>query len=416
MRKALRLGTYGVRYRNPAQAEWIATSLQFAIVPPRNAVDIGCIEHDHAMFDIHGEQSTNNGRRIRKVENVTDRGRTLTTFGGWESWDQARPTLTGTLPADAVDMLERAYEFARKYHAGQTRPAGEPYVIHLREVLQILLTYAGITRPDVLAAGLLHDVVEDTPCSIGAVANAFGSDVATLVSWVTIDPALSREEYHERLRSAPADALSVKLSDRYSNVQRLHTNPRVRKQRSYYQETREHILPLAEQHQPFAGLFAEWADAYDYLEQRVATVPAADKLAAALHRGQTDKSGSPYVGHVRAVADLVRRNGGTEAQQIAALLHDSVEDTGCTTEQLAELGVPTESIAFVAALTKRPGEPQPDYLTRLADTPDAVPIKRADIAHNLDPERLARLDAGTRDRLTAKYQTALDTLNQLHSS
>lgn len=347
-----------------------------------------------------------------KVGIVTGTGRTFRTFNGWESWDEARPNL----PTDSVDLLNRAYEFARKYHSGQTRPAGEPYVVHLREVLQILLTYAGLTTPDVLVAALLHDVVEDTPCSIEAVADGFGSAPATLVSWVTKDPAHSRAEYLEHLQSAPAEALLVKLSDRYSNVQRLHTHPRVTKQQSYYRETRAHILPLATQHEPFDALFANWADVYDYLDAPVTTVEAADKLATALHRGQTDKSGSAYIGHVRAVAELVRQNDGTQVQQIAALLHDSVEDTNCTPEQLTDLGVPTEAIAFIDALTKRPDEPQRDYLTRLADTPDAVPIKRADIANNLAPERLARLDAGTRDRLAGKYRAALAVLDQGQSS
>ncbi len=343
---------------------------------------------------------------------MIDSGHTFRTFDGWESWDAARPEL----PADSLDALNRAYEFARKYHAGQTRPAGEPYVVHLREVLQILLTYAGITSSDVLVAGLLHDVVEDTPCSIEAVADNFGPAAATIVSWVTTDPAHSREEYLDRLASAPTDALLVKLADRYSNVQRLHTHPRVAKQRSYYRETQVHILPLASQRQPFAELFADWADAYDYLTAPITTAAAAGKLATALHRGQSDKSGSEYVKHVRAVAELVRNNGGTETQQIAALLHDSVEDTNCTTGQLAELGVPTEAIALVDGMTKRPGEPQRDYLTRLAGIPDAVPIKRADIAHNLAPERLARLDADTRDRLAGKYQAALAVLDQVQSS
>ncbi|MEU8223009.1 HD domain-containing protein [Kribbella sp. NPDC048915] len=204
------------------------------------------------------------------------------------------------------------------------------------------------------------------------------------------------------------------LAERYSIMQRLHTEPDVAKQRSYYAETVEHFVPLAAVDERLQEQFTTWADAYSYLQGPVDTVEAADKLAAAVHREQVDKSGDPYVLHVRGAAEIARRNGADEHQQIAALLHDSVEDTDCTLTQLTDLGVPSEVVELVDALTRRPDESHDTYLMRLIRTPRAIPVKRADIAHNSDPERRGRLDPATQERLRKKYDHALEVLDGLH--
>lgn len=157
-----------------------------------------------------------------------------------------------------------------------------------------------------------------------------------------------------------------------------------------------------------AEKFEAWREVYPYLAApAVDTVELADALAAAAHRGQRDKSGAEYIGHPRAVAAIVEREGGSPAQRMAALLHDVVEDTSATLPHLADLGVPDEVRELVNALTKRPGEPLPHYLERVRATPGAVLVKRADVAHNSSPARLAQLDEATRTRLAAKYAETL---------
>lgn len=138
-----------------------------------------------------------------------------------------------------------------------------------------------------------------------------------------------------------------------------------------------------------------------------------DGIAARFHLGQVDKSGRRYIDHPRAVADAVADAGGSIHQQMAALLHDVVEDTKATTEDLARLGVAEPVLVLVDAMTKRDDESYDDYLRRLVTVPDAVMIKRADIAHNSSPERMRRLPTGTRNRLTAKYQRASRLLDRL---
>ncbi|MBL7633273.1 HD domain-containing protein [Frankia nepalensis] len=130
----------------------------------------------------------------------------------------------------------------------------------------------GTTDIDVLRAAVLHDVVEDTECSLEDVRERFGDRVAGLVDWVTKptpSEGQTREEvraaYLTRLLGAPDDALLVKLADRLSNVQRLDTHPRPEKRRSYYQETVRAVVPLARSHPWFRQWYAAWSDAFSHL-------------------------------------------------------------------------------------------------------------------------------------------------------
>ena len=159
--------------------------------------------------------------------------------------------------------LDDAITFATRWHADQRRPAGEPYVEHLKEATAFLAYGAGVTDPALLHAAVLHDVVEDTDCTLAEVRTTFGDEVATLVDWVTKDD--DRTAYLERLRSAPVDALLVKLADRASNVQRLDTHPRPEKRRSYYAETVRVIVPLSATHPWFADWYTAWQQEFVHL-------------------------------------------------------------------------------------------------------------------------------------------------------
>src|SRR5262252_9403304 len=147
-------------------------------------------------------------------------------FTNWHTWPQTEPQLRRLLPASACDAVARAVEFAIRYHGDQRRPTGAPYLEHLLEALEVLARGAGVTDPEVLCAAVLHDVVEDTPCTVADVRLEFGDRVADLVSWVTIpesegDRKAAKERYLKALRDAPEGAILVKLADRASNVQTL---------------------------------------------------------------------------------------------------------------------------------------------------------------------------------------------------
>ena len=137
-------------------------------------------------------------------------------------------------------------------------------------------------------------------------------------------------------------------------------------------------------------------------------VRAARELATAAHRGQVDKAGRDYIEHPRRVVAAVAAHAAPERlpqAQAAAWLHDVVEDTDVTAEQL-RADFPPEVVDAVEALTRRPGQDPEDYYAGVKADPIARAVKNADLDDNTDPDRLALLDAATRERLLAKYAKA----------
>lgn len=134
-------------------------------------------------------------------------------------------------------------------------------------------------------------------------------------------------------------------------------------------------------------------------------------LANELHAGQLDKSGRPYAGHLERVARKVRFSGGTWVHEAAAWLHDSIEDTFADADYLLRRGVPQTVVDIVVTLTHPKGVANLTYWLAIAQDPDTVLVKNADIYDNLDPERMCYLDPGTQKRLRGKYAKALHYVN-----
>jgi (p)ppGpp synthase/HD superfamily hydrolase len=137
------------------------------------------------------------------------------------------------------------------------------------------------------------------------------------------------------------------------------------------------------------------------------TLEDAIALAAEAHRGQVDKSGQPYILHPIRV--MLRCQ--TQAQRIAAVLHDVVEDTGRTLGDLRDLGYPAEILAALDGLTKRDGESYEAFVERAAANPIARVVKLADIEDNLDLRRLPGISDKDVERL-ARYVRAWHRLQQ----
>jgi guanosine-3',5'-bis(diphosphate) 3'-pyrophosphohydrolase len=172
--------------------------------------------------------------------------------------------MRGRLPEQTLDQLAQTIAFASDQHGDQRRPTGVPYVEHLLEALEVLVVGAGVTNPDVLAAAILHDVIEDTNCTAADIAARFGPRVAELVGWVTIPkPARDEDRWTVkqasllRLADAPRDAILVKLADRVSNVQTLR-NLTPDRQRAYYAQTVQYILPLTVGEPWFRAWYEDW--------------------------------------------------------------------------------------------------------------------------------------------------------------
>ena len=127
----------------------------------------------------------------------------------------------------------------------------------------------------------------------------------------------------------------------------------------------------------------------------MATLESALQLAAAAHLGQQDKAGKPYILHPIRVMLSVK----TTEEQIAAVLHDTVEDTDVTLKQLRKAGFSAEIISAVDALTKLPSESRVEAARRAVKHPIARQVKLADVRDNLDISRIPHLTDKHRARL-----------------
>ncbi len=144
-------------------------------------------------------------------------------------------------------------------------------------------------------------------------------------------------------------------------------------------------------------------------------IEIARAIATVAHSGQVDKTGAPYIEHPARVAGFVEvdpsSKGAIATYVAAAWLHDVVEDTAVTLDDLNAAGIQGSVITAVQLLTKVPGEPNADYYERIRDNHMARTVKLADIRDNLDPRRLAKLDDETIARLVRKYAKALEALD-----
>ena len=156
-------------------------------------------------------------------------------------------------PDEDLKVIEKAYRLAEEAHTGQLRASGEPYFVHPYGVAMIL-TDLGLDV-DTIAAGLLHDVVEDTPVTLEEITDQFGAEIASLVDGVT---KLSRfefrtkeeqqaETYRKMFLAMAKDirVILIKLADRLHNMRTLEHLKNPDKAIMKAKETLEIYAPLA---------------------------------------------------------------------------------------------------------------------------------------------------------------------------
>ena len=161
-------------------------------------------------------------------------------------------TVHGNRPGDDLDIIRKAWAFCMSQHEGQKRASGEPYIIHPLEVGQVLAELK--MDSTAIAAGLLHDAVEDTDVTSPEIAKRFGEQVAHIVEGVTKLDRIrfaNREDHQaENIRKmllamvTDVRVVIIKLADRLHNMRTLeHLKPE--RQQKIAQETLDIYAPLA---------------------------------------------------------------------------------------------------------------------------------------------------------------------------
>src|ERR1700732_1500641 len=221
-------------------------------------------------------------------------------------------TMRANRPGDDLELVRKAYEFSQKNHAGQSRASGEPYLVHPLEVALVLAQMK--MDPVAIAAGLLHDSVEDTSVTIVDIRKEFGEQVAHIVEGVTkisaIDFASREEQQAENLRKmmlAMVDDIRVvmiKLADRLHNMRTL-----------------EHLAPDRQQ-----KIAKETLEIYG---------PIAHRLGMGKIRGELEDLGFRYLDplthqQVHDAVEARRKEGEQFLGRVEQTLRDKLKEAGIT--------------------------------------------------------------------------------------
>ncbi len=137
----------------------------------------------------------------------------------------------------------------------------------------------------------------------------------------------------------------------------------------------------------------------------MADIEDAIALAVQAHRGQKDRAGAPYILHPLRMMFRVE----TDAEKMAAVLHDVVEDTDRTLDDLRAEGFPEDVVAAVDHLTRRESESYEEFVRRAAAHPVARRVKIADLEDNMDVRRTGTVTEKDVERLT-RYHRAWRSL------
>jgi (p)ppGpp synthase/HD superfamily hydrolase len=325
------------------------------------------------------------------------------------------------------ERFRAAMGLAAVLHHRQVRKGTKiPYLAHLLQVAATVLEHGG--DGDEAAAALLHDAAEDQggEATLRRIEEACGARVAAIVRECSDSLAeddskkdpwrVRKERYLAHLASASASARLVSAADKLHNCRATARGWRRegeefwrrfnagRGEQLWYQRAVVERLRASDPAPNLAELIEELDDAVLDLEMLAmcGSLSQALAIAARVHSRQRDKAGAEYVHHPLRVMARVE----TDAERIAAVLHDVVEDSpGWTPARLAREGFSDEVVGAVEALTKREGEDYADFVRRAGANPVARRVKLADLEDNMDVRRLGTLTDKDLERLR-KYHAA----------
>ena len=269
-------------------------------------------------------------------------------------YDQETASLTGprfgllidtvrhNRPSDDTEIIRKAWEFCLRHHRGQLRASGEPYVLHPLETAIVLAEMK--LDSTAIAAGLLHDAVEDTPVTTPEITALFGEQVAHIVEGVTkldkIQFANREDRQAESVRKmllamvTDVRVVLIKLADRLHNMRTLeHLRPD--RQASIARETLDIYAPLAHR----LGMGKVRGELED-LAFRYVDTHAFDELRAAIEARRTE--GEQFLSGVDALlTEKIAENGlkGRVEWRIKRLysIHQKLQETGAGVDQVHDL-------------------------------------------------------------------------------
>src|SRR5580700_7215331 len=267
-------------------------------------------------------------------------------------------TIGKNRPSDDISIIRRAWEFCVQHHSGQLRASGEPYVLHPLEVAQVLAEMK--LDSTAIAAGLLHDAVEDTPVTTEDISEQFGEQVAHIVEGVTkidkIQFANREDRQAENVRKMLLAMVSdvrvvlIKLADRLHNMRTLeHLKPE--RQEAIARETLDIYAPLAHR----LGMGKVRGELED-LAFRYTDPVSYEQVAAAVEARRVD--GEQFLRTVEdTLAEQLRENGiqARVEWRIKRLysIHQKIERTKVSFDQVYDLlaiRVITEDVASCYAV------------------------------------------------------------------
>lgn len=125
-----------------------------------------------------------------------------------------------------ISLIDRAYDIAHSFHAGQYRKDGKtPYIFHCIEVMRFLQKDCGIDDDNILAAALLHDILEDTDITPNELNEFFPAEITNVVNELTFYPdSCSKQYYLESFKNKSDNALVIKCTDRLCNTLDFYYN------------------------------------------------------------------------------------------------------------------------------------------------------------------------------------------------
>jgi (p)ppGpp synthase/HD superfamily hydrolase len=328
-------------------------------------------------------------------------------------------------------VVDAAVALAREAHVDHRRKGrGDvPYFDHLESVAARLRAF-GYDDDVSQAAAYLHDLLEDRPAFGERMRAEMPPEVVATVEALTeknrdeLGAPLSKPDrvraYVQCLTGGSAAALRaipVSCADKIDNVTSM-----VEAQRSGIQillelRTRpgQHAAQLAALRAVYAPVVRpEMLAAFDVATGELAELirawlpGRAVAIAATAHLGQVDKSGSAYILHPLRL--MLR--AATPEEQMIAVLHDVVEDSPWTLQQLADEGFPPTVVGALDRLTRRKGESYEEFIGRILEDPLASRVKLLDVEDNMNLARLPRITPADLERVERYHKARARLLSR----